>query len=122
MIELVFVIVILGILAAVAIPRLVTTRDDAEIVKAAQNVTTSLSDLMAYYTSQGTYSSDFKVMTNVTNPIVIKGDVCATYSYVNEKQMLLTKSHDGFCRNLWEFGSLKTIEGVYSSDAIIIVE
>ena len=34
MIELVFVIVIIGILAAVAIPRLSGTRDDAEIAKA----------------------------------------------------------------------------------------
>jgi len=34
MIEIVFVIVIIGILAAVAIPRLAATRDDAEISKA----------------------------------------------------------------------------------------
>jgi len=34
MIELVFVIVIIGILAAVAIPRLAATRDDAQITKA----------------------------------------------------------------------------------------
>jgi general secretion pathway protein G len=34
MIELVFVIVVIGILAAVAIPRLAATRDDAEITKA----------------------------------------------------------------------------------------
>ena len=34
MVELVFVIVIIGILAAVAIPRLSATRDDAEITKA----------------------------------------------------------------------------------------
>ncbi|NLN00193.1 MAG: prepilin-type N-terminal cleavage/methylation domain-containing protein, partial [Campylobacteraceae bacterium] len=34
MVELVFVIVILGILAAVAIPRLAASRDDASLVKA----------------------------------------------------------------------------------------
>ena len=34
MIELVFVIVVIGILASVAIPRLAATRDDAEITKA----------------------------------------------------------------------------------------
>ncbi|SFV56820.1 Type II secretion envelope pseudopilin protein (PulG,guides folded protein to PulD in outer membrane) [hydrothermal vent metagenome] len=38
MIELVFVIVIIGILAAVAVPRLSTTRDDAIIVKAKTTV------------------------------------------------------------------------------------
>lgn len=38
MIELVFVIVVLGILAAVAIPRLAVTRDDAVIVKGKSQV------------------------------------------------------------------------------------
>ena len=35
MIELIFVIVILGILAAVAIPKLAATRDDAQVSKMA---------------------------------------------------------------------------------------
>jgi general secretion pathway protein G len=38
MIELIFVIVVLGILAAVAIPRLAATRDDAEITKGRSDV------------------------------------------------------------------------------------
>lgn len=38
MIELVFVIVVLGILAALAIPRLAATRDDAEIAKGRSDV------------------------------------------------------------------------------------
>lgn len=38
MIELVFVIVILGILAAIAIPRLAATRDDAQIAKGRSDV------------------------------------------------------------------------------------
>ena len=65
MIELIFVIVILGILAAVAIPRLAATRDDAEVSKAVTNLTTLISDLGAYYTSQGNFATDLKVMTNV---------------------------------------------------------
>nr|WP_314562787.1 prepilin-type N-terminal cleavage/methylation domain-containing protein [uncultured Campylobacter sp.] len=64
MIELIFVIVILGILAAVAIPRLTATRDDAEIAKAATNLTTLISDLGAYYTSQAKFN-DLQTMTNV---------------------------------------------------------
>lgn len=65
MIELIFVIVILGILAAVAIPRLTATRDDAEVSKAATNLTTLISDLGAYYTSQGVFATNIKDMTNV---------------------------------------------------------
>ncbi|MDL0090076.1 type II secretion system protein [Campylobacter gastrosuis] len=65
MIELIFVIVILGILAAVAVPRLTATRDDAEVAKAATNVSTLLSDISSYYTSQAQLASNLKDMTNV---------------------------------------------------------
>ncbi|AQW84041.1 putative type II secretion system protein [Campylobacter pinnipediorum subsp. pinnipediorum] len=65
MIELIFVIVILGILAAVAVPRLTATRDDAEVAKAATNLTTLISDIGAYYTSQATLGASIKEMTNV---------------------------------------------------------
>lgn len=64
MIELIFVIVILGILAAVAIPRLAATRDDANIAKAAQELATAVTDIGAYYTSQGRFGG-IADMTNV---------------------------------------------------------
>ena len=67
MIELIFVIVILGILAAVAIPRLAATRDDAEISKAAtNNLSTAVSDITAYYTSKTQFASKISDMTNVS--------------------------------------------------------
>ena len=65
MIELIFVIVILGILAAVAIPRLAATRDDAEVAKVATNMSTLVSDIGSYYTSQGKLASTLEGMTNV---------------------------------------------------------
>ena len=65
MIELIFVIVILGILAAVAIPRLAATRDDAEVAKAATNITTIISDIGSYYTSQASFADTMANMTNV---------------------------------------------------------
>ncbi|MFL1706137.1 type II secretion system protein [Campylobacter sp. MOP7] len=64
MIELIFVIVILGILAAVAIPRLSATRDDAEIAKIATNLSTLISDIGGYYTSQGNFGT-LSQMSNV---------------------------------------------------------
>ena len=45
MIELIFVIVIIGILAAVAIPKLAATRDDAKISKMANAISTAKSEL-----------------------------------------------------------------------------
>ena len=56
MIELIFVIVILGILAAVAIPRLAATRDDAQVTAASADIATLYSDLGSYYTAQGHWS------------------------------------------------------------------
>ena len=58
MIELIFVIVILGILASVAIPRLAATRTDAEIAATVANLRTLVSDATAYYTVKGTFGTD----------------------------------------------------------------
>ncbi len=65
MIELIFVIVILGILASVAIPKLAATRDDAKISKAASEISTMVSDIGAYYTGHGVFDGDVSKMTNV---------------------------------------------------------
>jgi len=65
MIELIFVIVIVGILAAVAIPRLAATRDDATAVTAKQDIATAISDIGAAYTSQGDFNSSLSQLTNV---------------------------------------------------------
>lgn len=65
MIELIFVIVILGILAAVAIPKLAATRDDAKISKLNSDAATFVSDLGSYYTSKGTYGT--ATLADVTN-------------------------------------------------------
>ena len=75
MIELIFVIDILGILAAIAIPRLAATRDDAEVSKAATNLTTLMSDVGAYYTSQAKFAGSFAKMSNVQLKNVTNGTV-----------------------------------------------
>ena len=51
MIELIFVIVIIGILAAVAIPKLAATRDDAKLSKEIANAKTCVNDAGAAYTA-----------------------------------------------------------------------
>ena len=66
MIELIFVIVILGILAAVAIPKLAATRGDAEISKMSTNAATVVSDVGAHYTAQGSMGANWYDMTNVS--------------------------------------------------------
>ena len=67
MIELIFVIVILGILASVAIPRLAGTRTDAEISATVANLRTILSDAASYYAVNGEFGAvKWKDITNVT--------------------------------------------------------
>lgn len=56
MIELIFVIVILGILAAVAIPKLAATRSDAEASKIISNLATCVGDGGGAYLKDGNFS------------------------------------------------------------------
>jgi len=53
MVELIFVIVIIGILASIAMPRLVATRDDAINAQVKANVDTCVIDYIASYTARG---------------------------------------------------------------------
>ena len=87
MIELIFVIVILGILAAVAIPRLAATRDDARVSAKAADFSTLMTDLGAYYTAQGSFDgngtglndTNIRNMTNVGD-ITTDGSMSVTWS------------------------------------------
>ena len=88
MIELIFVIVILGILASVAIPRLAATKTDAEISATVANLRTLLNDVASYYTVKGEFGSvKWKDITNVTlqtkdgNPITAS-DAAKTDGYL----------------------------------------
>ncbi len=58
MIELIFVIVIIGILAAVAIPKLSATRDDAKVSNELSNLAIYLTDITTLYMAKGNVSED----------------------------------------------------------------
>jgi len=72
MIELIFVIVILGILAAVAIPKLMATRTDAKIAAVTQQVQSAIGEVPAYVTSQGKVT-DLDEMSQVLNAMKSQG-------------------------------------------------
>ncbi len=67
MIELVFVIVIIGILAAVAIPRLQANRDEAWAVAMATQIKTAVNDVINYVTATGNSNIKFKTYPAMTN-------------------------------------------------------
>jgi len=58
MIELIFVIVIIGILAIIALPKLAATRDNAKVSTEIANARICLSDIKATYTANGRISGD----------------------------------------------------------------
>lgn len=65
-IELVFVIVVLGILASIAVPRLVATKDDASAVTSATLLKDTIVQLTAYYTINGKLpSGELKSQSNL---------------------------------------------------------
>ena len=73
-------IVILGILASVAIPRLAATREDAEISTTIANLRTLVSEASSYYVAHGTFGSDTDGATwnDVTNVPLSNGAARAT--------------------------------------------
>ncbi len=87
MIELIFVIVIIGILAAVAIPKLAATRDDAKQVKAVQNLATCVSDIGAAFTGSGeetSEASDADGAKAYASCKDVKNDACFTVAAVTK--------------------------------------
>ena len=98
MIELIFVIVILGILASVAIPRLAATREDAEIATTIANLRTLLSDATSHYAAKVNFDgAKWKDLTSVPLKTENGADIDATtlavgnprYLEVNGKNCLL---------------------------------
>lgn len=63
--ELVFVIVILGILAAIALPKMSSSKDEAEVSKSLHNLKTLINDI-SIYTLKNDHLSSIKTMSNVS--------------------------------------------------------
>ncbi|MDR0467994.1 MAG: type II secretion system GspH family protein [Campylobacteraceae bacterium] len=87
MIELIFVIVILGIMAAVAIPKLAASRDDAAATAIKQDVATATSAVPAWYTGQRDARID-RGMSLDKNRWAYQGtgDTGYDYAYIEAKQ------------------------------------
>ena len=69
MIELIFVIVIIGILAAVAIPKLAATRDDAKVSVLAKAIQTVQSEISTYIFSTSVVPQTTEDMIKVSNTV-----------------------------------------------------
>ena len=117
MIELIFVIVILGILASVAIPRLAATREDAEITTGIANIRTLLSDITVFYVAKGNFNgTKWRDITNVPlkdeNGAAITSSLNAigdqTYLSVNRKNCLQIGMRDSTTSTFIAFRPVET--------------
>lgn len=73
-IELIFVIVILGILAIVVVPKLSATRDDARISTRADEIVVATLEVAAYALSKGSTADTMSEMSNVVRTLVRRGE------------------------------------------------
>jgi prepilin-type N-terminal cleavage/methylation domain-containing protein len=73
MIELIFVIVVIGILAAVAIPRLTASRTDAMISVGLTEIGQLVTEMSTEYTSKGTYTLLKNIVTDIS---IYTGGAC----------------------------------------------
>jgi len=73
MIELIFVIVVLGILAIIAIPKLAATRDDAEIARMGQDVMTGSFECASYVVARGIVDPIMSNMSQAIKGAVVSG-------------------------------------------------
>lgn len=78
MIELIFVIVILGILAAVAVPRLAATRDDARLAAVKTDIGTFLNAIPAWY--QGQKDARIAEAVNIDTAQWVKSNLGESYT------------------------------------------
>lgn len=123
MIELILIIVVIGVLAAIAIPRISATRDDAVLVKTMAEIRTAIEEINAYYISQGKLALDtannkvkFKEMTNAgvvdssgDLGFFAKNEKCISLKFFAADQSCLGVdiSEQDLCKKLWKAPEFK---------------
>jgi transformation system protein len=123
MIEPIFVIVIIGILAVVVISKISATRDDAKLTKVMSEITVAIQDINTYYISEGKLAIDtknnrvdFRAMTNAgvidssgNLSIFAKNERCISLKFFAADQSCLGVdiSEQGLCKKLWEAPEFK---------------
>ena len=123
MIEPIFVIVIMGILAAVIISKINATREDAKLTKVMSEIAVAIQDINTYYISEGKLAIDtknnrvdFRAMTNA-GVVDSSGDLgffaknerCISLEFFATDQSCLGVdiSEQGLCKKLWEAPEFK---------------
>ncbi|MHC3993807.1 type II secretion system protein [Thiomicrolovo sp. ZZH C-3] len=85
MIELIFVIVVLGVLAVIAIPKLAATRDDAEISRMGQDIMTGSFECASYVVARGVVDPIMSNMSRAIDGAVAAGKATELARHVSFK-------------------------------------
>ncbi|NPA50548.1 MAG: prepilin-type N-terminal cleavage/methylation domain-containing protein [Epsilonproteobacteria bacterium] len=123
MIELIFVIVIIGILAIIAIPKLSATRDDAKVSNIVANARTAIADMKAFYTSQGEkkFEDGNTTVSQVTNVPFKKTD-CKTDAQtasISGTELALCDSEETACLKFKYDATNNTVKVTASGDTTV---
>ena len=120
MIELIFVIVIIGILSAVAIPRLQMTRDDALIANNSQYIVGIMTEISTYSTANGESENNLSQMSSILqtlqldNRVVIDTTNKSAKVKIGEDEACITIDIDTTSTTDW----LKTVFSVGTTDRV----
>lgn len=114
LIELIFVIAILGIISAVAIPKLMDSRDNATVSSITQDISTITNSIQSYSLSNGGISNisdsvniNSKVWTIEDSKVIYKisNSDCVTISIANSKLDVDIDSNSTIlCKKIYESG------------------
>jgi general secretion pathway protein G len=101
MLELIFVIIVLGILASIAIPNLSATRSDAKAVSVKSDIKLATDSIVAYYTAKGSISdiSDSVTLDDTRWSLAANTNGTANLAYIfktvsNDKECLRLEIDD----------------------------
>ncbi len=90
MIELIFVIVIIGILAAVAIPKLAATRDDARVASMANAITSAANEVASRALASGDPTDDLPSMSKIIQGMIAQEQATFSGGTLNVKMNSVT--------------------------------
>jgi prepilin-type N-terminal cleavage/methylation domain-containing protein len=120
MVELIFVIVIIGILVSVAVPRLSATRDDALISKNSEYIMGIMSEISTYSIANGESKDDLSEMSSLLellksqNRVILDTTNKSAKVKIGEDEDCITIDIDTTSTTDW----LKTIFSINTTDRV----
>jgi prepilin-type N-terminal cleavage/methylation domain-containing protein len=120
MVELIFVIVIIGILTSVALPRISATRDDALIAQNSQFIIGIMTEISTYSTANGESKDDLSEMSSLLellksqNRVILDTTNKSAKVKIGEDEDCITIDIDTTSTTDW----LKTIFSINTTDRV----